>query len=149
MREVLHWLSFPQQDSVFHVSDSACLAERSPTCASFVLFSLLVHTVHSILVVPFAHSATTQSHSFSVVGPTTWNSIPSDLRHLPNGASFQFDQLLKTVLLRLARVESASEKRSWRDTIYISIDRLKLIFIPHIYLKRAMPIGHGICQINK
>src|SRR6218665_606293 len=56
-------------------------------------------SVHGDLAVPFA---TMQSRSFSVVGPTTWNELPSDLRHLPNGACAQFHQRLKTVLFRLA-----------------------------------------------
>src|SRR6218665_327753 len=51
--------------------------------------------VHGNLVVPFARSATMQTCSFSVVGPTTWNSLPIDLRHLPNGACSQFHRLLK------------------------------------------------------
>ena len=64
--------------------------------------STLRSSAHSDLVVPFACSATMQSHSFSVVGPTTWNGLPLDLKHLPKGACSQFYQLLKTVLFRLA-----------------------------------------------
>jgi len=41
--------------------------------------------------------------------PKTWNGLPVDLRHLPNGACSQFHHLLKTVLFRLAWVGSASE----------------------------------------
>ena len=68
-------------------------------------------SVHGNLVVPFTRSATMQTLSFSVVGPTTWNGLPIDLRHLPNGACkcSQFHHLLKTVLFRLACVGSASE----------------------------------------
>src|SRR6218665_369324 len=47
-------------------------------------------SVHGNLVVPFARSATMQACSFSMVGPTTWNGLPIDLRHLPNGACSQF-----------------------------------------------------------
>src|SRR6218665_334179 len=61
------------------------------------------------LVVLFARSAAMQTRSFAVVGPTTWNGLPVDLRHLPNGACSQFHHLLKTVLFRLAWVGSASE----------------------------------------
>src|SRR6218665_3346546 len=39
-------------------------------------------SVHDNLLVPFARSATMQTRSFSVVGPTTWNGLPIDLRHL-------------------------------------------------------------------
>jgi len=54
------------------------------------------------LVVPFARSATMQTHSYSVVGPTTWNGLPIDLWHLPNSACSQFHHLLKTAPFRLA-----------------------------------------------
>ena len=66
-------------------------------------------SAHSNLVVAFTRSATKQTRSFSVVGPKTWNGLPVDLRHLPNGACSQFHHLLKTVLFRLAWVGSASE----------------------------------------
>src|SRR6218665_1343426 len=66
-------------------------------------------SAHGNLVVPFARSAAMQTRSFSVVGPKTWNGLPVDLRHLPNGACSQFHHLLKTVLFRLAWVWSASE----------------------------------------
>jgi len=36
--------------------------------------------------------------SYSVVGPTTWNGLPIDLRHLQNGACSQFHHLLAVVL---------------------------------------------------
>jgi len=49
------------------------------------------------------------TRSFAVVGATTWNGLPVDLRHLPNRACSQFHHLLKTVLFRLAWVGSASE----------------------------------------
>src|SRR6218665_1155020 len=66
-------------------------------------------SVHGNLVVPFARSATMQTRCFSVLGPTTLNGLQIDLRHPPNGACSQFHHLLKTVLLRLAWVRSASE----------------------------------------
>src|SRR6218665_2225762 len=53
------------------------------------------------MVVPFTRSATMLTHSFSVVGPTTWNGLPVDRRHLPNGACSQFHHLLKTFLFPL------------------------------------------------
>src|SRR6218665_3176843 len=69
------------------------------------------------LVVPFARSAAMQTRSFSVVGQKTWNGLPADLRHLPNGACSQFHHLLKTLLFRLAWVGSASEEVSCRGAI--------------------------------
>ena len=55
-------------------------------------------SAHGNLVVPFAHSVTMQTCSFSVVGPATWNGFPVDLRYLPNSACSQFHHLLKTIL---------------------------------------------------
>src|SRR6218665_3266484 len=93
----------------------ACQAGRPHICASSAVLSscsgrrALRSSAHGNLVVPFAHSATMQTCSFSVVGPKTWNGLPADLRHLPNDACSQFHHLLKTVLFRLAWVGSASE----------------------------------------
>src|SRR6218665_725960 len=95
----------------------ACLAGRPPICASSDALPLsscasrrtLRSPVHGNLVVPFARSATMQTRSFSVVGPTTWNCLLVDLGHLQNGACSQSHHLLKTVLFRLAWVGSASE----------------------------------------
>src|SRR6218665_1127117 len=96
----------------------ACVSGRPPICASSAALSSLSScairrtlrsSVHGNLVVPFARSATMQIRSFSVIGPKTWNGLPLDLRHLPNGACPQFHHLLKTVLFRLAWVGSTSE----------------------------------------
>jgi len=54
-------------------------------------------------------SATMQTRSLSVVGPTIWIGLPIDLRHLRNSARSQFHHLLKIVLFRLAWVGRASE----------------------------------------
>src|SRR6218665_2302314 len=87
----------------------ACLAGRPPICVSSAGRRTFRSSAHSNLVVPFARSATMQIGSFSVVGPKTWNGLPVDLRHLPNGACSQFHNLLKTVLFRLAWVCISSE----------------------------------------
>src|SRR6218665_3745267 len=85
-----------------------CLARRPPSCASSVpIFSCagritLRSSIHGNLVVPFARSATMEARSFSVVGPATWNGLPIDLKHLPNGVCSQFHHLLNTVLFCLA-----------------------------------------------
>src|SRR6218665_2946022 len=80
------------------------LREHSRPLSSYACRRTLRSSVHGNLVVPFARSATMHTRSFSVVGPTTWNGLPIDLRHLPNGACSQFHHLLKTVLFRLAWV---------------------------------------------
>src|SRR6218665_87644 len=94
----------------------ACLAGRPPICASSAALSLLVqavvHCCSLSKVIWWSHSPALrqlQTSSFSVVGPTTWNELPIDLRHLPNGACSQFHHPLKTVLFRLAWVGSVSE----------------------------------------
>ena len=61
---------------------------------------LMRSSVDGNFVVPFVPSATMQNRSFSVVGPTTWNGLPIDLGHLPNGACSQFHSVLKTVFFR-------------------------------------------------
>src|SRR6218665_1892092 len=63
-------------------------------------------SVQGNLTVSFVLFATMQSNSFSVVGPTTWNGLPSNLRHLPNGVCAQLHQILKT-LFRLFWFERA------------------------------------------
>jgi len=61
-----------------------CLAGRPPIWASSCVgCRSLRSSVHGNLVAPFARSATMQTPSFSVVGPTTWNGLPIDLKHLP------------------------------------------------------------------
>ena len=103
MREVLHWLPFPQRIS-YRIASLVwrCLSGWAPSYLRELCRPLssctgrraLRSSVHGDLAVPFARSATMQSRSFSVVGPTTWNGLPLDLRHLPNCS--QFHQLLKT-----------------------------------------------------
>src|SRR6218665_448435 len=118
MQDVLHWLPFPQHIS-YRIASLVwrCLSGWAPSYLRELCHPLsscsgrraLRSSAHGNLVVPFARSATMQTRSFSVVGPKTWNGLPVDLRHLPNGASSQIHHLLKTVLFRLAWVGSASE----------------------------------------
>src|SRR6218665_1208902 len=88
----------PSYLRVFCRSPSSCAGRRT-----------LPSSVHGNLVVPFARSATMRTRSFYVVGPITWNGLPVDLRHLPNGACSQLHNLLRTVLFRLAWIWSSSE----------------------------------------
>src|SRR6218665_3458582 len=118
MRDVLHWLQFPQRIS-YRIASLVwrCLSGWAPSYLRELCRPLsscagrraLQSSAHGYLVAPFASSATMQTRSFSVVGPNTWNGLPADLRHLPNGACSQFHHLLMTVLFRLAWVGSASE----------------------------------------
>jgi len=105
MRDVLHWLPFPQPIS-YRIASLVwrCLSGWAPSylrelcrpLSSCAGHRTLQSSVQGNLVVPFACSATTQTRSFLVVGPTTWYELPVDLRHLPNGACSQFIHLLKT-----------------------------------------------------
>ena len=46
--------------------------------------------------------ATRQKRAFSIVGPSVWNGLPSDLRSLPRDLSRSFYKLLKTLLVWLS-----------------------------------------------
>ena len=60
-------------------------------------------------MVPRVHTAIRQRRDFSIVGPSTWNTLPSDLRSLPRDMSGSFYKLLKTFLFDRVWVGSASE----------------------------------------
>src|SRR6218665_2241385 len=116
MRVVLHWLPFPQRISyrtaflVWGCLSGWALSYLHEFCrplSSCAGRRTLWSSVHGNLVVSFARSATMQTRFFSVVGPTTWNGLPIDLRHLPNGACSQSHHLLKTSF-RLRWVGSTS-----------------------------------------
>src|SRR6218665_880202 len=118
MWDVLHWLLFPQHISyriaslVWRCLSGWALSYLCKFCCPLSSCQgrhTLRYSVHGNLAIPFACSAAMQTRSFSGVGPATWNGLPIDLRHLPNGACSQFHHLLKTVLFRLAWVGSASE----------------------------------------
>jgi len=105
MRDVLNWLTFPQRISYKIASlvwrclsgwATAYLREFCRPLSSCAGRRTLRSSSHGNLVVPFARSATMQTHSFSVVGPTTWNGLSLDLRHLPKGTCSQFHHHLKT-----------------------------------------------------
>src|SRR6218665_1487281 len=60
-------------------------------------------------LVPRARTATRQKRAFSIVGPSVWNDLPSELRSLPRELSSSFYKLLKTLLFGRAWAGSASE----------------------------------------
>src|SRR6218665_1761069 len=47
--------------------------------------------------------------AFSIVGPSVWNSLPSEIRSLPRDLSSSFYKLLKTFIFDRAWAGSASE----------------------------------------
>src|SRR6218665_3105982 len=60
-------------------------------------------------VVPHARTAIKQHRAFSIVGPSVWNSLPSEIRSLPRDLSSSFCKLLKTFIFARALAGSASE----------------------------------------
>ena len=118
MRDVLHWLPV-QQRIHYRVSSTVwhCVLGRAPTYLQelFTLTSAcsgrrsLRSASRGDFMVPHARSATRQRRAFSIVGPSLWNSLPSDLRSFPRDFSGSFYKLLKTFLFDRAWVGSASE----------------------------------------
>src|SRR6218665_262565 len=62
-----------------------------------------------LLLVPFARTSTEQIRAFSVVVPSTWNGLPSELRIFNRTTLPAFFSHLKNALFDRAGVESASE----------------------------------------
>jgi len=49
-------------------------------------------------VVPHARTAIKQHRAFSIVGPSVWNSLPSEIHSLPRDLFSSFYKLLKTFI---------------------------------------------------
>ena len=106
MREVLHWLPFPQR-FYFRISSLVwiCLLGEAPLylqelccpVSSCDSRSFLRSAAYGDLIVPFARTATKQRRAFSVVGPVTWNGLPREVRCLPRVFSSPFYVSLRTV----------------------------------------------------
>src|SRR6218665_2422003 len=62
-----------------------------------------------LLLVPFARTSAKQSRAFSVMGPSIWNGLTSQLRIFPRALSPAFFSQPKTALFSRAAVGSASE----------------------------------------
>ena len=61
------------------------------------------------LLVPRAKTATRQHRAFSIVGPSTWNGLPLEIRILPKNNEIAFCRLLKTDLYRSGWAGGATE----------------------------------------
>src|SRR6218665_1508785 len=61
------------------------------------------------LLVPRAKPATRQRRAYSIVGPSTWNGLPLEIRILPKNNESAFCRLLKTDLYRRGWAGGASE----------------------------------------
>src|SRR6218665_616 len=60
-------------------------------------------------VVPHSRTPIKQHRAFSIVGPSVWNSLPSEIRSLPRDLSSSFYKLLKTFIFGRAWAGTASE----------------------------------------
>src|SRR6218665_3167320 len=105
MRDVLHWLPFPQRISrVLGVAVlvwlGALLSARALPPSLFLrrpsYTTVLCSRKFGCPIRPLCDNA----NPFFICG---WsNDLPIDVRHLPNGTCSQFHHLLMTVLFRLA-----------------------------------------------
>ena len=107
MRDTLHWPPIAQRIAYWiAVLVWPCLLGSTPAylCKLCRLVSGLPgwRTLHSSvtgqLLVPRAITATMQCHTFSIVGPSTWNGLPLEIHLLPKNNENAFCRLLKTDL---------------------------------------------------
>ena len=118
MLDVLHWLHAEQRISYRIASFVWCsllgfapvyLCELCCPPLSAMSSRSLRSFQQGLLLVPFARTSTKQIRAFYVVGPSTWNGLPSKLRIFNRTTSPAFFSHLKTALFNRAGVESASE----------------------------------------
>src|SRR6218665_241191 len=116
--DVLHWLPAEHRISYRIVSMVwRCLLGLAPLYLRELCCPLLRamssrslrSSQQGLLLIPFARTSTKQSRAFSVVGPSTWNGLPSQLRIFPRALSLAFFSHIKTALFSRAGVGSASE----------------------------------------
>src|SRR6218665_3323456 len=92
---------------------SSKLTNFPPISTKFINFLLCSFNLSSsqqgLLLVPFARTSTKQIHAYSVVGPSTWNGLPPELRIFNRTTSPAFFSHLKTALFDRAGVGSTSE----------------------------------------
>src|SRR6218665_2643165 len=99
MRDVLHWLPV-QQRIHYRISSIVwhCFLGNAPSylLELFILISAcsgrrsLCSASKGDFLVPRARNATRQKRAFSIVGPSVWNDLPSELRSLPRNLSSSF-----------------------------------------------------------
>src|SRR6218665_2226273 len=118
MLNVLHWLPAEQRIS-YRIASLVwrCLVGLAPVylrelcCPPLSAMSLrsLLSSQQGLLLVPFVRTSSKQIRAFSMVGPSTWNGLPSELRIFNRTLSRAFFSHLKTALFNRAGVGSASE----------------------------------------
>ena len=117
MRDILHWL--PVQQRIFYRISSIvwhCVLGNAPYLLELFTLTSACSGRRSLrsaskgdFAVPRARTATRQKRAFSIVGPSVWNDLPSELRSPPRDLSSSFYKLLKTLLFGRAWAGSASE----------------------------------------
>src|SRR6218665_3682333 len=107
MRDNLHWLPVRQR---IHYRLSSIVWRCVLGIAPVYLLDLFILTSSCTgrkslrsasrgdFVVPHARTAIKQHKAFSIVAPSAWNSLPSELRSLPRDFSSSFYKLLKTFI---------------------------------------------------
>src|SRR6218665_3777248 len=107
MLDVLHWLPAEQRIS-YRIASLVwrCLVSLAPVylrelcCPPLSAMSSrsLRSSQQGLLLVPFARTSTKQIRAFSVVSPSTWNGLTSELRIFNRTTSPAFFSHLKTAL---------------------------------------------------
>ena len=118
MRDVLHWLPYPQR-IVYRISALVrrCMEGLAPSylqelCCSTVTIQRrisLCSSAQAELLVPRTRTVIRQRRAFSVAGPTAWNGLPVALRLTPLAHSALFLYSLKTTLFDRGWAGSAPE----------------------------------------
>jgi len=118
MRDVLHWLPYPQRVT-YRVSAlvQRCIEGLAPLYLRELCCSTLAvqrrgslrSAVQAELLVPHTRTALRQRGAFSVAGPVAWNGLPVALRLTPLSHSPVFFSGLKTVLFDRGWAGSAPE----------------------------------------
>ena len=118
MRDVLHWLPYPQR-IVYHISALVrrCIEGLAPSylrelCCSTVTIQRrisLCSCAQAELLVPCTRTVIRQRRAFSVAGPTAWNGLPVVLRLMPVTHSALFLFSVKTALFDRGWAGSAPE----------------------------------------
>ena len=118
MRDVLHWLPYPQR-IVYRISALVlrCIEGLAPSylrelCCSTITIQRRISlrsSAQAELLVPRTRTVIRQRRAFSVAGPTAWNDLPVALRLTPVAHSALFLSSLKTTLFDRGWAGSAPE----------------------------------------
>src|SRR6218665_870975 len=111
MRDTLHWLPIARRISYrIAVLVWRCLLGSAPgyLCELWRPVSglpgrrALRSSVIGKLLVPRAKTATRQRRAFSIVGPSTWNGLPLEIRILPKIMKVRFAGCLRLICIAVA-----------------------------------------------